>query len=290
MKIRFPERGRSGRSVVTIKNLEFGYEDELLVNRANLSIERGEKIAIIGPNGCGKSTLLKLIMGLENPSGGEVLLGEHNVLPNYFEQNQAEALELDKTVLQTVEEVAEDWRIDDIKGLLGRCNFKADMLDRKVSLLSGGEKARLAFCKFMVKPSTLLVLDEPTNHLDIPSKEMLEEAIREYSGTVITVSHDRFFIKQIVNRVVEVKDGHLQDYVGDYNVSMVALNYFLEKNLEAREKELEREAELDEKAPKVKAKSKMSKAEKEAQKKQKRQAFQAAKQKSKGQKNAKRWN
>ncbi|TYJ10537.1 hypothetical protein E1A91_A11G214300v1 [Gossypium mustelinum] len=283
MKIRFPERGRSGRSVVTIKNLEFGYEDELLVDRASLSIERGEKIAIIGPNGCGKSTLLKLIMGLENPSGGEVLLGEHNVLPNYFEQNQAEALDLDKTALQTVEEVAEDWRIDDIKGLLGRCNFKADMLDRKVSLLSGGEKARLAFCKFMVKPSTLLVLDEPTNHLDIPSKEMLEEAIREYSGTVITVSHDRFFIKQIVNRVVEVKDGHLQDYVGDYN-------YFLEKNLEAREKELEREAELDEKAPKVKTKSKMSKAEKEAQKKQKRQAFQAAKQKSKGQKNARRWN
>ncbi|GMI86638.1 ATP-binding cassette F5 [Hibiscus trionum] len=283
MKIRFPERGRSGRSVVTIKNLEFGYEDEMLFNKAKLSIERGEKIAIIGPNGCGKSTLLKLIMGLEKPSGGEVLLGEHNVLPNYFEQNQAEALDLDKTVLQTVEEVAEDWRIDDVKGLLGRCNFKADMLDRKVSLLSGGEKARLAFCKFMVKPSTLLVLDEPTNHLDIPSKEMLEEAIREYSGTVITVSHDRYFIRQIVNRVVEVKDGHLQDYAGDYN-------YYLEKNLEAREKELEREAELEEKAPKVKAKSKMSKAEKEAQKKQKRQAFQAAKQKSKGLKNSKRWN
>ncbi|XP_022774894.1 ABC transporter F family member 5-like [Durio zibethinus] len=282
MKIRFPERGRSGRSVVTIKNLEFGYEDELLFNRANLTIERGEKIAIIGPNGCGKSTLLRLIMGLEKLRGGEVLLGEHNVLPNYFEQNQAEALDLDKTVLQTVEEVAEDWRTDDIKGLLGRYNFKADMLDRKVSLLSGGEKARLAFCKFMVKPSTLLVLDEPTNHLDIPSKEMLEEAIREYSGTVITVSHDRYFIRQIVNRVVEVKDGHLQDYIGDYN-------YYLEKNVEAREKELEREAELEEKAPKVKAKSKMSKAEKEARKKQKMQAFQAAKHKSKGLKNAKRW-
>ncbi|KAH1113815.1 hypothetical protein J1N35_007193 [Gossypium stocksii] len=282
MKIRFPERGRSGRSVVTIKNLEFGYEDELLFNRANLAIERGEKIAIIGPNGCGKSTLLKLIMRLEKPRGGEVILGEHNVLPNYFEQNQAEALDLDKTVLQTVEEVAEDWRIDDIKGLLGRCNFKADMLDRKVSLLSGGEKARLAFCKFMVKPSTLLILDEPTNHLDIPSKEMLEEAIREYSGTVITVSHDRYFIRQIVNRVVEVKDGHLQDYAGDYN-------YYLEKNLEARVKELEREADLEEKAPKLKAKSKMSKAEKEARKKQKMQAFQAAKQKSKGLKNSKRW-
>ncbi|XP_011657794.1 ABC transporter F family member 5 isoform X2 [Cucumis sativus] len=284
MKIRFPERGQSGRTVVAVKNLEFGFEDKLF-NKANLIIERGEKIAILGPNGCGKSTLLKLIMGLEKPKGGEVLLGEHNVLPNYFEQNQAEALDLEKTVLETVEEVAEDWRIDDIKGLLGRCNFKTEMLDRKVSLLSGGEKARLAFCKFMVKPSTLLVLDEPTNHLDIPSKEMLEEAITEYSGTVITVSHDRYFIKQIVNRVIEVKEGNLQDYAGDYN-------YYLEKNLDARERELEREAELEEKAPKLKAKSKMSKAEKEARKKQKVQAFQQAKAKakSKGLKNAKRWN
>ncbi|XP_019197610.1 PREDICTED: ABC transporter F family member 5-like [Ipomoea nil] len=283
MKIRFPERGRSGREVVTIKNLDFAYEDKVLFKNANLSIERGEKIAIIGPNGCGKSTLLKLIMGLERPSRGEILLGDHNVLPNYFEQNQAEALDLDKTVIETVAEAAEDWRLDDIKGLLGRCNFKADMLDRKVSFLSGGEKARLAFCKFMVTPSTLLVLDEPTNHLDIPSKEMLEEAITEYEGTVITVSHDRYFIKQIVNRVLEVKDGTLQDYAGDYE-------YYLEKNLEAREKELEREAELEEKSPKAKAKAKMSKAEREARKKQKQQAFQAAKQKSKKLKNSKRWN
>ncbi|KAJ8765654.1 hypothetical protein K2173_014776 [Erythroxylum novogranatense] len=283
MKIRFPERGRSGRSVVAIRNLNFTYGDKVLFNRTNLTIERGEKIAIIGPNGCGKSTLLKLIMGMEKPTAGEIVLGEHNVLPNYFEQNQAEALDLEKTVIETVVEAAQDWRLDDIKGLLGRCNFKAEMLDRKVSLLSGGEKARLAFCTFMVKPSTLLVLDEPTNHLDIPSKEMLEEAITEYKGTVITISHDRYFIKQIVNRVVEVKDCRLQDYAGDYN-------YYLEKNLDAREKELEREAELEEKAPKVKAKSKMSKAEKEARKKQKMQAFQAAKQKSKGLKNSKRWN
>ncbi|MFS7969668.1 putative ABC transporter, AAA+ ATPase domain, P-loop containing nucleoside triphosphate hydrolase [Helianthus anomalus] len=283
MKIRFPERGRSGREVVTIKNLDFSYEDKVLFKKANIIIERGEKIAIIGPNGCGKSTLLKLIMGIQKPDSGEVILGEHNVLPNYFEQNQAEALDLEKTVLDTVAEVAEDWRIDDIKGLLGRCNFKADMLERKVSLLSGGEKARLAFCKFMVKPSTLLVLDEPTNHLDIPSKEMLEEAISEYEGTVITVSHDRYFIKQIVNRVLEVKDGNLQDYNGDYD-------YYLEKNLDAREKALEREAELEDKSSKAKAKSKMSKAEREARKKQKMQAFQQAKQKSKGLKNSKRWN
>ncbi|GJN25704.1 hypothetical protein PR202_gb13567 [Eleusine coracana subsp. coracana] len=231
LKIRFPERGRSGRTVLAIKNLQFGFGDKMLFNNANLIVERGEKIAIIGPNGCGKSTLLKLILGMEKPQGGEVILGDHNVLPNYFEQNQA----------------------------------------------------RLAFCKFMVTPSTLLILDEPTNHLDIPSKEMLEEAISEYTGTVITVSHDRYFIKQIVNRVIEVTDQTIQDYKGDYN-------YYLERNLEARERELAREEELEEKAPKVKAKSKMSKAEKIARKKQKMQAFQQSKQKSKGLKNAKRWN
>ncbi|TVU24382.1 hypothetical protein EJB05_26815 [Eragrostis curvula] len=253
----------------------------MLFNNANLLVERGEKIAIIGPNGCGKSTLLKLILGMEKPQGGEVILGDHNVLPNYFEQNQAEALDLEKTVLDTVADAAEDWKLDQIKGLLGRCNFRDDMLDRKVQFLSGGEKARLAFCKFMVTPSTLLILDEPTNHLDIPSKEMLEEAISEYTGTVITVSHDRYFIKQIVNRVIEVKDQTIQDYQGDYN-------YYLERNLEARERELAREEELEEKAPKVKAKSKMSKAEKIARKKQKMQAFQQSKQKSKGLKNSKR--
>ncbi|CAD6344187.1 unnamed protein product [Miscanthus lutarioriparius] len=283
LKIRFPDRGRSGRTVLTINNLQFGFEDKTLFNNANLIVERGEKIAIIGPNGCGKSTLLKLILGMEKPQGGEVLLGDHNVLPNYFEQNQAEALDLEKTVLDTVAEAAEDWTLDDIKGLLGRCNFRDDMLDRKVQFLSGGEKARLAFCKFMVTPSTLLILDEPTNHLDIPSKEMLEEAISEYTGTVITVSHDRYFIKQIVNRVIEVKDQTIQDYQGDYN-------YYLERNLEARERELAREEELEEKAPKVKAKSKMSKAEKAVRKKQKMQAFQQSKQKSKSLKNSKRWN
>uniref|UniRef100_A0ACD5WWJ0 Uncharacterized protein n=1 Tax=Avena sativa TaxID=4498 RepID=A0ACD5WWJ0_AVESA len=283
LKIRFPERGRSGRTVLAINNLKFGFGDKTLFNNANLIVERGEKIAIIGPNGCGKSTLLKLALGMEKPQEGEVILGEHNVLPNYFEQNQAEVLDLDKTVLDTVADAAEDWKIDDIKGLLGRCNFRDDMLDRKVRFLSGGEKARLSFCKFMVTPSTLLILDEPTNHLDIPSKEMLEEAISEYTGTVITVSHDRYFVKQIVNRVIEVRDQTIQDYQGDYN-------YYLERNLEARERELARAEELEEKAPKVKAKSKMSKAEKIARKKQKVQAFQQSKQKSKSMKNAKRWN
>ncbi|KAH7291262.1 hypothetical protein KP509_29G008900 [Ceratopteris richardii] len=283
VKFRFPEMERSGLIVAEIKKLRMEYDGTVLFDGADLIIERGEKIAIIGPNGCGKSTLLRLLMGIEQPTAGEIKLGEHRVVPNYFEQNQAEVLDLEKTVLQTIVDAAEDWRLNDIKGLLGRCNFKAEMLDRKVSFLSGGEKARLAFCKFMVTPSTLLVLDEPTNHLDIPSKEVLEEAIREYKGTVVAVSHDRYFLRQIVNRVVEVHEKQLQDYAGDYN-------YYLEQNLEARRIEYERNKELDAKAPIVKAKSKMTKAEKELQKKQKAQAFQAGKARGKITKNAKRWN
>ncbi|XP_002963504.2 ABC transporter F family member 5 [Selaginella moellendorffii] len=283
IRFRFPEAGRSGRMVASVKDLTLQYGEKVLFKSANMNVERGEKLAIIGPNGCGKSTLLRLILGYEKPTRGDITLGEHRVVPNYFEQNQAEALDLNKTVLETVEEVAEDWRLDDIKGLLGKCNFKAEMFPRKAAFLSGGEKARLAFCKFMVKPSTLLVLDEPTNHLDIPTKEMLEEALREYHGTVLVVSHDRYFVRQIVNRVVEVKNGRLEDYNGDYN-------YYLEKNLEARRKELEREQELEGKAPSVKAKSKMSKAEKELQKKQKAQSYQQKNSKGKLSKNSKRWN
>ncbi|GJP60852.1 hypothetical protein CLOP_g16724 [Closterium sp. NIES-67] len=287
MRFRFPELERSGRITVQVANLSHSYvqkngDQNELFDKAKLQIERGEKLAFIGPNGCGKSTLLRFIMGFEEPEHGIVALGEHRVVPNYFAQNQAQALDLDKTVLQTVEEVAEGWKMNDIKALLGRCNFKGDTLRRKVAFLSGGEKARLALCKFMVTPATLLVLDEPTNHLDIPTKEMLEEALREFTGTVLAVSHDRYFLRQIVNRVVEVKDKKLQDYSGDYN-------YYLEKNLEARRKELERESEVEAAAPVVKAKSKMSKAEKELQKKQKAQAFQNKQAQGKVNKNAKRW-
>eukprot|EP00271_Cylindrocystis_brebissonii_P008105 TRINITY_DN22134_c0_g1_i1.p1 TRINITY_DN22134_c0_g1~~TRINITY_DN22134_c0_g1_i1.p1 ORF type:complete len:766 (+),score=152.08 TRINITY_DN22134_c0_g1_i1:237-2534(+) len=282
LRFRFPELERSGRTVVDIVNLTHSYGAKKLFENARLQIERGEKLAFIGPNGCGKSTLLRFIMGFEKPAHGDVELGEHRVVANYFEQNQAEVLDPDLTVLETVEQAADNWRMNDIKALLGRCNFKGALVEKKVSVLSGGEKARLALCKFMVTPATLLVLDEPTNHLDIPSKEMLEEALREFSGTVLAVSHDRYFLRQIVNRVVEVKDRKLQDYAGDYN-------YYLEKNLEARRKELERESELEAASPTVKAKSKMSKAEKELVKKQRAQSFAQSKAKGKVAKNAKRW-
>ncbi|GAQ89091.1 ABC transporter family protein [Klebsormidium nitens] len=285
---RFPETERSGREVFTIENLTHGYGDKLLFDKASLQIERGEKLAFIGPNGSGKSTLLRLLLGREQPQAGEIILGGHRVLPNYFEQNQAEALDLDKTVLQTVVDAATDWKLNEIKGLLGKLYFKGDTIHKKVEFLSGGEKARVALAKFMVTPATVLIFDEPTNHLDIPSKEVLEDALRAFEGTVIAVSHDRYFLRQIVNRVVEIKGRKLADYVGDYN-------YYLEQNLEARRKELEREAELEAAAPKIKSQSKMTRAEREVQKKQKEAAKKEKAQKisagqGKAKKNAKRWN
>eukprot|EP00898_Chlorokybus_atmophyticus_P001114 jgi/Chlat1/2002/Chrsp158S02318 len=251
-RFRFPQTERSGRDVLRIEGLTQLYADKVLFQDAELLVERGERIAIIGPNGCGKSTLLRFIMGFEKPQDGKVELGMHQMKANYFEQNQAEALDLSKSVIGTIEDVAFDWSQRDIKGLLGRFLFKGDASHKKVEWLSGGEKARLALAKFMVTPANVMVLDEPTNHLDIPSKEMLEDALRNFDGTVIAVSHDRYFLKQIVTRVVEVKEGKLVDYEGDYG-------YYLEKNEDAAEREEVREAAKVEVEAKPKAKSKMLK-------------------------------
>ena len=183
-------------------------------------------------------------MGTEPPQAGTVQLGTHNVVANYFEQNQAEALDLDAHVLETLERAATNWKESEIKALLGRFMFRKDSIHKKVGWLSGGEKARLAMAKFMVTPATLLVLDEPTNHLDIASKEMLEEALRHFGGTVIAVSHDRYFLKKMATRIVEVRDGQLEDYKGDYD-------YYLAKLMEADEGVAAREGVRAEKAKEV---------------------------------------
>jgi ATP-binding cassette subfamily F protein 3 len=218
---------------------------------ADLLIERGDRIAFLGPNGAGKSTLLRLIMGLEKPSEGTVKLGGHNVIPGYFEQNQAEALDLNKSVIETIHDEVPDWKNEEVRTLLGRFLFTGETVFKQVGALSGGEKARLALAKMLLTPVNLLILDEPTNHLDIPAKEMMEEAIQNYDGTVIIVSHDRYFISQVANKIVEIRDGEFRTYLGDYH-------YYLDKI--AEEKELARIAKLEaEKAAK--------KAEKEAKKK-----------------------
>ncbi|KIY91540.1 hypothetical protein MNEG_16424 [Monoraphidium neglectum] len=201
-----------GQSVASVQNMTHGYGGRLLFKNANLEIERGDRVAIIGPNGAGKSTLLRLIMGREKPMAGRVSLGEHNIVPNYFEQNQAEALDLELTVMETLVRSAPDAQLNELKQLLGRMMFSGTAMDKKVKVLSGGEKARLALAKFMCTKGTLLILDEPTNHLDIPSKETLEEAVRCFEGAVIAVSHDRYFLRQIATRILQVEGGQFVDF------------------------------------------------------------------------------
>ncbi|MBE9018233.1 ABC-F family ATP-binding cassette domain-containing protein [Chroococcidiopsidales cyanobacterium LEGE 13417] len=230
LHFRFPPAPRSGREVVKIQDLTHIYDDKILFLGGNLLIERGDRIAFLGPNGAGKSTLLRLITGMEEPTEGVVELGAHNVIPSYFEQNQAEALDLDKTVMETIHDEVPDWTNEEVRTLLGRFLFSGDTVFKKVAALSGGEKARLALAKMLLRPANLLILDEPTNHLDIPAKEMLEEAIQNYDGTVLIVSHDRYFISQVANKIIEIRDGEFRVYLGDYH-------YYQNKLAEEREQE-----------------------------------------------------
>jgi ATP-binding cassette subfamily F protein 3 len=246
LKFQFPPAVRSGREVVTIKNLVHIYDDKILFFGANLEIERGDRVAFLGPNGAGKSTLLRLIVGLEPPTEGSIEIGKHNVIPSYFEQNQAEALDLTKTVLNTIHDEVPDWKDVEVRSLLGRFLFRGETVLKKVESLSGGEKARLALAKMLLAPANLLILDEPTNHLDIPAKEMLESALKVYEGTVLIVSHDRYFISQVANKIVEIREGELIAYAGDYH-------YYLEKLDEEKQKAEQKRIEA-EKAVKAAAK------------------------------------
>lgn len=229
LRFQFPPAPRSGREVVIVKNLSHFYGDTILFLDTDLLVERGDRIALVGPNGCGKSTLLHLITGMEQPTEGIIKLGDHNVIPGYFEQNQAEALDLSKTVMETIHDEVPDWKNEEVRTLLGRFLFSSDSVFKSVEALSGGEKARLALAKMLLRPANLLMLDEPTNHLDIPAKEMLEEALQNYDGTVIIVSHDRYFISQVANKIVEIREGELRLYRGDYH-------YYLDKIAEEKEK------------------------------------------------------
>ena len=248
LKFHFPPSPRSGREVVIIEDLVHTYNENILFLGAELLVERGDRIAILGPNGAGKSTLLRMIVGMEKPEEGTVTLGKHNVIPGYFEQNQAEALDLEKTVIDTIHDEVPDWKNEEVRTLLGRFLFSGDTVFKQVKALSGGEKARLALAKMLLRPANLLLLDEPTNHLDIPAKEMLEEALQEYDGTAIVVSHDRYFISQVANKIVEIRDGELLVYQGDYH-------YYLSKLAEEKEKKRQR-IEAEKKAAKKAAKKK----------------------------------
>ena len=215
-RFQFPPAPRSGRLIAEIKDLSHSYGEQILFLGTNLEVERGDRIAFVGPNGAGKSTLLRLVMGIETPDEGFAGLGEHNVIAGYFEQNQAEALDLSKTVIDTLFEAVPDWTQTQVRSLLGSFCFSNDAVFKEVGKLSGGEKARLALALMLLMPCNLVVLDEPTNHLDIPAKQMLEDALIEYEGAVLVVSHDRYFISRVANKIVEIRDGELVLYRGDY--------------------------------------------------------------------------
>ncbi len=218
----FPECPRSGKLVLQIKNLSHSFEEKILLFDVNLKVSAGEKIAILGPNGCGKSTLLKLIMKKIEPEMGEVNLGKHNIITSYYEQNQAAALAVEKQVIDLIYSKAPDWSQQKVRTFLGGFGFHNDAVFKHVQQLSGGEKARLALALMIMIPSNFLLLDEPTNHLDLQSKENLELAINNYKGTVFIISHDRYFISKVANRIIEIKDSKLLSFSGNYE-------YFLEK-------------------------------------------------------------
>jgi len=243
LRFRFPAAPRmgDGYAVCNIKNVKHGYAErpgkEVLFQDVDFSVEKGERVAFLGPNGCGKSTLLRLVVGNEAPNEGKCLLGggdNENLAVNYYEQNQADCLDLDLTVLKTMQ-LATDGTVEyeELRALLGQFLFKGDTVDKKLSVLSGGEKARVALCRMMLKPCNLMVLDEPTNHLDIPAKEMLEEALQYYDGTLLVISHDRYFISQVANVIAAFEDKRLARYNGDYKHYMDVNNEWRAK-VEAR--------------------------------------------------------
>jgi len=234
----FMDAPRSGKDVLSVNCITHSYEDNILFLEANLEVEPGERIAFLGENGSGKSTLLRLIMGLEEPDEGSIELGKYNIIPSYFEQNQAEALELEKTVIETISQSVPNWSQTEVRSLLGSFGLTNDSVFKEVRQISGGEKARLALALMIIKPSNFLILDEPTNHLDIPSKHMLEKALSNYNGTALIVSHDRYFISKVANKIVEIRDGQLIKYRGDYK-------YYKEKKIEEK-KEKEKELKLAE--------------------------------------------
>ena len=218
----FPECPRSGKLVLNIKNLSHSFEDKILFLDINLKISSGEKIAILGPNGCGKSTLLKIIMKKISPEIGEINLGKHNIKISYYEQNQAQALPLEERVIDLICNKSPEWSQKKVRTFLGGFGFQNETVFKYIKQLSGGEKARLALALMIINPSNFLLLDEPTNHLDLQSKENLELAIKNYKGSLLIISHDRYFISKVANRIIEIKDSKLFSYDGNYE-------YFLEK-------------------------------------------------------------
>ena len=215
IRFKFPESPRPGRVVLELKGARKAYGDNVVLRHLDLMVERGDRIALVGPNGAGKSTLMRILAGVDRPDEGVRLLG-HKVVPDYFAQDQAMVLNSARTVLEEMSSASSVSMAPMIRTILGGFLFEADDVYKKVAVLSGGERNRLALAKMLLTASNVLLLDEPTNHLDLDSKEVLLDALDAYGGTLVFVSHDRYFVDKLATKVIEVGDGEAPLYPGGY--------------------------------------------------------------------------
>jgi ATP-binding cassette subfamily F protein 3 len=220
IRFNFPTAPKSGKNVMELKGLTKSYGSNVVLNGINLTVEKGERVALVGHNGAGKSTLMSVLAGGEY-QGGERVAG-HNVIKDYFAQDQADVLDFSRSAWDELYADAPYEMVPKLRDILGAFLFTGDDIHKKVGVLSGGERNRLALAKMLLRPSNLLLMDEPTNHLDLFSKEVLLDALRDFDGTLVFVSHDRYFVNGLATRIVEVESGGVESYYGDYE-------YYLEK-------------------------------------------------------------